>query len=150
MDPVAAPSSNNNAGLTVEISKAAPRDNNAAATLFAARGSKCAPGDMMEGGRCDAAAPPTAATCPGTFTFADFLDTVNPLQHIPVLSSAYRAISGDTISPTSNIAGGTLYGGIFGGLAALAGSMLDILQGAGSEPAKSQIAATSDAAAPLI
>jgi hypothetical protein len=32
-------------------------------------------------------------------TFAEFLDIINPLQHIPVVSTIYRAITGDQISP---------------------------------------------------
>ena len=45
------------------------------------------------------------------FTFGDFLDIINPLQHIPVISSLYREITGDTISPHARIMGGTLFGG---------------------------------------
>src|ERR1700722_4577543 len=32
------------------------------------------------------------------FTFADFLDAINPLQHIPVVSSVYRQATGETIN----------------------------------------------------
>ena len=45
------------------------------------------------------------------FSFWDLLDIVNPLQHIPVVSSIYRRITGDEISPTARIIGATLYGG---------------------------------------
>ena len=40
------------------------------------------------------------------FTFADFLDIINPLQHIPVLSTLYRHLTGDTIdaAPESSAA----------------------------------------------
>jgi len=47
----------------------------------------------------------------GEFTFGDFLDIINPLQHIPVISSLYREITGDTISPHARVIGGTLFGG---------------------------------------
>ena len=47
-------------------------------------------------------------------TFSDFLDVINPLQHIPVISSIYRAVTGDEISPGARMAGGTLYGGPVG------------------------------------
>jgi len=53
------------------------------------------------------------------FTFFDFLDIVNPLQHIPVVNTIYRSLTGDQIDPGSKIAGGTVFGGPFG--AALAG-----------------------------
>jgi len=47
-------------------------------------------------------------------SFEDVLDAINPLQHVPVLSSIYRAISGEEIHPVSRIAGDALYGGILG------------------------------------
>ena len=63
-----------------------------------------------------------------TMSFDDFVDMINPLQHIPVVSSIYRAVTGETINPISRIAGDTMYGGIFGlasaGLAAI-GSIAD-------------------------
>ena len=52
--------------------------------------------------------------------FGNLLDVVNPLQHIPIISSAYRAITGDTISSVANIAGGFLFGGPIGAGAAAA------------------------------
>ena len=47
-------------------------------------------------------------------SFGDFLDMINPLQHIPLISAVYRSVSGDTINPVSRIAGDALYGGILG------------------------------------
>ena len=46
--------------------------------------------------------------------FADLIDVINPLQHIPVVSSIYRAITGDEISPAARLAGGALFGGPVG------------------------------------
>lgn len=37
--------------------------------------------------------------------FAQALDAVNPLQHVPGVSQAYRAVTGDKISETSKIVG---------------------------------------------
>ncbi len=54
------------------------------------------------------------------FSFADFLDIVNPLQHIPVVSTLYRSITGDGIGVPEKIAGDTLYGGVIGLFASLA------------------------------
>ena len=48
------------------------------------------------------------------FTFLDFLDVINPLQHIPIISSVYRSITNDSIEPGAKIAGGTLFGGPLG------------------------------------
>ena len=50
----------------------------------------------------------------GGLDFSDVLDIVNPLQHLPVISSLYRSLTGDDISPVARIAGGALYGGPLG------------------------------------
>lgn len=56
----------------------------------------------------------------GELSFWDFLDVINPLQHIPLLNSAYRELTGDTIKPIMKLAGGALFGGPLGlGLAAV-------------------------------
>ncbi len=49
-----------------------------------------------------------------SFGFWDFIDIINPLQHIPVVSTIYRDLTGDTISAPARIAGGMLYGGPLG------------------------------------
>jgi len=46
--------------------------------------------------------------------FADFIDVINPLQHIPIVSTIYRSITGDAIKPGSRLIGGTLLGGPVG------------------------------------
>ncbi len=51
------------------------------------------------------------------------LDIINPLQHIPVVSTLYRSMSGDEISPFSKIVGGALFGGPIG----IAASAIDVL-----------------------
>jgi len=56
----------------------------------------------------------------GDFTFDDLLSIVNPLQHIPVVSTIYRSLTGDTIKPFERIVGDTLYGGVWGGVSAVA------------------------------
>ncbi|MBT5663730.1 MAG: hypothetical protein HOJ06_00205, partial [Rhodospirillaceae bacterium] len=38
-------------------------------------------------------------------TFGDVLDIINPLQHIPVVSTLYRELTGDEISPGARMAG---------------------------------------------
>ena len=52
------------------------------------------------------------------FTFFDFLDIINPLQHIPIISNIYRSITGDEIDPGSKIAGAAIFGGPVGGVLA--------------------------------
>jgi len=54
------------------------------------------------------------------FTFDDLISIVNPLQHIPVVSTVYRSLTGDTIKPFERILGDTLYGGVWGCVSAVA------------------------------
>jgi len=63
------------------------------------------------------------------FTFADLVDVVNPLQHIPVVSTMYREASEDTLDPGSRMMGSTLFFGPIG----LASSVINVLieQGTG-------------------
>ncbi len=42
------------------------------------------------------------------------IDVINPLQHIPVISTIYRNITGDEINPLARVAGDALYGGAIG------------------------------------
>lgn len=51
-------------------------------------------------------------------TFGDFLDIINPLQHLPGISMIYRAITGDEIGGGARAIGGMIYGGPVGMLAA--------------------------------
>lgn len=51
-------------------------------------------------------------------TFAEFLDIINPLHHIPGISTIYRAITGDEIGAGPRFIGGMLFGGPIGALAA--------------------------------
>jgi hypothetical protein len=51
-------------------------------------------------------------------SFSDLLDIVNPLQHIPVVSTVYRMITGDEIGVGARMAGSVLYGGPMGLLGA--------------------------------
>ena len=47
-------------------------------------------------------------------TFGDIFDIINPLQHIPIVSTIYRAITGDDIAAAPKVAGGALFGGVIG------------------------------------
>ena len=98
--------------------------------------------------RVDAPAPPStdAETSLGAkgdkpdaeFTFNDLIDIINPLQHLPVVSTIYRAITGDEISTHARAIGGGLYGGPLGMLAA--GAIMAIEEAAGTNPSE-QLAA---------
>ena len=65
------------------------------------------------------------------FSFADLVDVVNPLQHIPVVSTMYREASEDTLAPGPRMLGSTLFFGPIG----LATSVVNVLieQGTGKD-----------------
>ena len=59
------------------------------------------------------------------FDFGDLVDIINPLQHLPVISSIYRTLTGDEISPASRLAGGALFGGPIGFVSAFATAVIE-------------------------
>jgi len=72
------------------------------------------------------------------FTFSDFLDIVNPLQHLPVIGTIYRAVTGDTISLGARLFGGALYGGPIGVMGEAALAAAD--QAVGGDPGRKFVA----------
>lgn len=70
------------------------------------------------------------------------IDTVNPLQHLPVVSSLYREASGDGISGLARIAGGALFGGIPGLITSAAVSLFDAVTG--EDPGEMAISALKE------
>jgi hypothetical protein len=65
----------------------------------------------------------------GPASFSDFLDIINPLQHLPVISSIYRAITGDEIGAGARAVGGMIYGGPVGMIAAGVTAMFEEASG---------------------
>ena len=63
-------------------------------------------------------------------SFKDVLDTINPLQHIPIVSTIYQSATGDTQSTGAKLLGGALFGGPIGFIAALFDSILQSATGA--------------------
>ena len=63
------------------------------------------------------------------FGFDDLIDAINPLQHIPVVSTLYREITGDEMAAPASLAGGALYGGVFGFFGALGNEFLKAVTG---------------------
>ncbi len=57
-------------------------------------------------------------------SFGMLLDIINPLQHLPVIGTIYRAITGDTAHPIARMIGGGLYGGFVGAALATADTMV--------------------------
>ncbi len=62
-------------------------------------------------------------------TFEDILDVINPLQHIPIISTLYREWTGDQIDPIPRVAGGALFGGWAGAIASLVNVVVDEITG---------------------
>lgn len=63
------------------------------------------------------------------FGFWDFIDIINPLQHIPVVSTIYRELTGDEISAPARIMGGALYGGPLGFAASIGNAVVEEVTG---------------------
>ena len=52
--------------------------------------------------------------------FHHMLDVVNPLQHLPIIGTIYRAITGEQMGPVEKITGDALYGGMWGAVSSVA------------------------------
>ena len=72
-------------------------------------------------------------------SFSDVLDVLNPLQHIPIVNTIYRHLTGDTEGAVADVAGGTLYGGVIG--LALATIGLSVEDATGEDPGDTVYAA---------
>tara|TARA_B100000686_G_C16656971_1_gene898763 strand:+ start:414 stop:1271 length:858 start_codon:yes stop_codon:yes gene_type:complete len=59
------------------------------------------------------------------FSFGDMLDVINPLQHLPVISTIYRALTNDEIAPGPRLIGGAIFGGPFGFASAMANTAIE-------------------------
>jgi len=100
---------------------------------------------------------------PQDFTFDDFLDIINPLQHLPVIGTIYRALTGDQIKPATRILGDIAYGGPMGLMSSCAqvlfeaifgddigGTAISLLTGGDDDKKRAKIAsATVDRSAQL-
>lgn len=51
---------------------------------------------------------------PCDLSFNEVLQALNPLQHLPVVGTIYRAVSGETLNPALRILGGAALGGPIG------------------------------------
>ena len=93
-------------------------------------------------------APPDAGFQPfgeDGFTFFDFLDIINPLQHIPLISNIYREMTGDTLDPAPRVLGGTLFGGPIGLIASIISVFVE--ESTGKDPGDHLLALLEDGGA---
>ena len=65
----------------------------------------------------------------GELSFLDVIDIVNPLQHIPGVSTLYRELTGDEISPAARVAGGSLYFGPIGLVTSTVNAVVETVTG---------------------
>jgi hypothetical protein len=74
-------------------------------------------------------AQPSGAITADDFNFDALIDAINPLQHIPIVGTLYREITGDKMGAPASIAGGALYGGVLGFFGALGNEFLKAVTG---------------------
>jgi hypothetical protein len=72
------------------------------------------PGSAREVDRDRRPTQPVTGETAGELEFADLLDVINPLQHIPVIGDLYRSLTGDQIDAPARVAGGAIFGGPLG------------------------------------
>jgi hypothetical protein len=72
---------------------------------------------------------------PGHVTFDEFLRALNPLHHLPVIGTIYRAATGETIQPALRVLGGAVTGGPLGALSAAVMAALDEFRAAPAQVA---------------
>ncbi len=65
----------------------------------------------------------------GDLDFGDFLDAINPLQHLPGISTLYREVTGDTIKAPMKILGSAIMGGPLGVIGAVIDSVIEEVTG---------------------
>ncbi|MGG5809841.1 hypothetical protein [Falsiroseomonas sp. CW058] len=94
------------------------------------------PRPAMPGGSASGTSAPGVAQepQPQTMTFADFLSGLNPLHHLPVVGTIYRAATGESIPPVMRVLGGGLLGGPLGMLSAAVMAAIDEFRGAPDAP----------------
>jgi hypothetical protein len=71
---------------------------------------------------------------PGEITFAEFLAGLNPLHHLPVVGTIYRAVTGERIPPPMRVLGGALFGGPVGMLSSAVMAAIDEFRAAETAP----------------
>jgi hypothetical protein len=91
--------------------------------------------DPMRTPAAAAAAPSTAPAAAsddsdaGGISFHDILDVVNPLQHLAIVGTLYRKLTGEQIKPFPRAAGDLLYGGPLGFVGSIADTLFEKLTG---------------------
>jgi hypothetical protein len=64
-----------------------------------------------------------------SFGFGDLVDIINPLQHMPVVATIYRNMTGDKIGFVPRIIGGAIWGRIGGFVSAVINGVVEFVTG---------------------
>ncbi|WP_426954502.1 hypothetical protein [Muricoccus radiodurans] len=73
-----------------------------------------------------------AAPMPSEMSFDEFLESINPLQHLPGVGTGYRAVTGQSAHPAARILVGALTGGPMGFMAGIGSVLFDVFDVAGT------------------
>ena len=63
------------------------------------------------------------------FGFRDIVDIINPLQHIPIVATLYRNMTGEKIGAVARVVGGALWGRLGGFVSGLVNVVVDWFTG---------------------
>ncbi len=63
------------------------------------------------------------------FSFRDIVDIINPLQHIPIVATIYRNMTGERIGAVPRVIGGALWGRLGGFVSGLVNAVVDWFTG---------------------
>jgi len=63
------------------------------------------------------------------FGFGDFVDIINPLQHIPIVATIYRNMTGDKIGFAPRVIGGAIWGRIGGFVSGIVNAVVEWMSG---------------------
>lgn len=64
-----------------------------------------------------------------SFEFGDLIDIVNPLQHIPIVATIYRNLTGDQLGMAPRVIGGALWGRLGGFVTGVINSVVEWFTG---------------------
>jgi hypothetical protein len=87
-----------------------------------------------------------AEMAPAEISFGELLSALNPLQHIPVIGSLYREMTGEELHPAARVVGGAIIGGPIGLVASAFNAILE--QATGRDAVGQVIALFKDDDAP--
>ena len=92
-------------------------------------GAAPSPGSAREVDRDRRPSQPAYGEATAELGFADLLDVINPLQHIPLVGDLYRTLTDDQITAPARVAGGAIFGGPLGFVSGIVNALADEIAG---------------------